>query len=77
MFLVCLWCVFGVFLVCKLRGEMGEGGGGRGVSVGEPGGGGSGEPVGWSTDRGTRGSGQHSPVFRNRVRTLIKALAFI
>ena len=37
--LVCCWCVFGVFLVCKLRGEMGDGGGGRGVSVGEPRGG--------------------------------------
>ena len=37
--LACFWCVFGVFLVCKLRGEMGEGGGGRGVSVGEPRGG--------------------------------------
>ena len=52
MFLVCFWCVFGVFLVCKLRGEMGEGGGGRGVSVGEwgglgePGGGWTGEPGG-------------------------------
>ena len=46
MFLVCLWCVFGVFLVSKLRGEMGEGGGGRGVSVGEPGGDLCGEPGG-------------------------------
>ena len=61
MFLVCLWIVVGVFLVCKLRGEMGEGGGGRGVSVGEPGGGRMG---------GTRGSVRLSPAFRSRVRTL-------
>ena len=45
-FVVCFWCVFDVFLVCKLRGEMGESGGGRGVSVGEPGGGRTGEPGG-------------------------------
>jgi len=38
--------IFGVFLVWKLRGEMGEGGGGRGVSVGEPGRGLMGEPGG-------------------------------
>ena len=45
-FVMCCWCVFGVFLVSKLRGEMGEGGGGRGVSVGEPRGDLMGEPGG-------------------------------
>ena len=58
MFLVCFLCVF---LVSKLRGEMGEGGGGRGVSVGGPRGG---------FDGGTRGSDPQNPAFRNRVRTL-------
>ena len=37
-----------MFLVSKLRGEMGEGGGGRGVSVGEPRGDLMGEPGGAS-----------------------------
>ena len=56
--LVCFWYVF---LVCKLKGEMGEGGGERGVSVGEP----RGDLMG-----GTRGSERRSTAFIHRVRTL-------